>query len=130
MGRTPASTTEQGAAGESLAWEMLAQQGYRLVHRNFRAVGGELNLIAYEGDVLCFIEVRTRATAAWGHPLETVDRAKQARIARSAAAYLQQHPTASPCRFDVVAIVLGPTIQDRAITLVREAFVPTYIGAG
>ena len=55
-----ASTTERGARAEQLAVARLEREGYRIVRRNFRAPGGEIDIIAWDGDVLCFVEVRSR----------------------------------------------------------------------
>lgn len=114
----------QGAACEALAWQHLRALGYVLVGRQVRVKGGEIDIIARDGEVLCFIEVRSRTTAAFGHPLETIDAGKQQRIARAAACYLADHPHAGPCRFDAVGIVMGSTPE---VTLVAGAFVPTRV---
>jgi len=97
------------------------------VGRNVRVPGGELDVIAQEGEVLCFIEVRSRTCADFGHPLETIDAPKQRRIARAAAAYLSAHPHGGPCRFDAVGVLWGPEGAAPSVTLVRGAFVPTRV---
>lgn len=89
-----------------------------------RVQGGEIDIIAQDGDVLCFIEVRSRTSAAQGHPLETIDAGKQQRIARAAAIWLADHPHPGPCRFDAVGIVTEPQPD---VVLVRGAFVPTRV---
>lgn len=119
------STTRIGQRGEALAWAHLAKLGYRLLATNVRAPGCELDGVAYDGPVLCFIEVRCRRSVVLGHPLETIDRRKQARIVRAAASYLADHPEPGPKRYDVVGIVLGPEGARPEITLIRGAFVPT-----
>lgn len=79
--------------------------GYRVVERNYRGGGAEIDLIAWQGDVLCFVEVRARRSAACGSPEATVDRIKQRKIIRGAKAYLCQRFERWPMvRFDVVAI--------------------------
>ncbi len=91
--------------------------GYRIVERNFRCAVGELDVIARDGEVLVFIEVRSRATGDHGHAAEMVDRNKQRRVTRVAACYLEAHaPDFEACRFDVVAIT-GTDVE-----LIRDAW--------
>ena len=79
----------------------------RIVERNFRARGGEIDVVAREGDVLAFVEVRFREDEEFGAPEETVGLAKRRRIAAAARAYLGRIPVSSwrEARFDVVAVV-------------------------
>lgn len=115
-----ASTTRRGADAEQAVAEYLAQLGYRIVDRNFRAPGGEIDIIAYEGDVLCFVEVRSRADDAFGHPLETIDRRKMGRITRAARSYLASLRGPWPeMRFDAVGVLVREPLE---IELVRDAF--------
>jgi putative endonuclease len=80
--------------------------------------GGELDIVALERGVLCFVEVRARARAEWGAAEETVGRVKQARLIHAAQAFLAGWPDRDPsCRFDVVAVTPGPRF-----TLIRDAF--------
>lgn len=121
--RMPSPTQRWGAARETLAEEALAREGYVVIERNWRLALGEIDRIAWEGDVLCFIEVRARATDLFGIPAATVNRAKQRRLIRAAAAYLARFsPGARPmARFDVVSIVdRGRGSAD--ITVIRNAF--------
>ena len=114
------STTARGRRAEDLAAAYLARQGYRLVQRNYRVRRGEIDLVAEEQRTLCFIEVRSRASTRFGHPLETIDRRKRQRLLRAAQHFLHRHgDPAVPVRFDVLAIVLRPRLE---ITLVRGAF--------
>jgi putative endonuclease len=117
------TTTRRGARAEALAWDYLAAQGYRLVARNHRAKGGEVDLIAYDGAVLCFIEVRARSSDELGTPLETIDRPKQLRIIRAARDYLAVlKPPWPEMRFDAVGILL---VDPPELELVRGAFEAT-----
>lgn len=95
--------------------------------QHVRVKGGEIDLIAFDDHVLCFIEVRSRTTAQFGHPLETIDAAKQRQVAKAAAVWLRDHPHSGPCRFDAVGIVVGDGQTPPDITLVRGAFVPTRV---
>jgi len=112
-----------GRRGEQLAAAYLQQLGYRLVASNFTVPVGrnrveavisvEVDLIAYEGPILCFVEVKTRASDQFAAPSANVDLRKQRQITRAARAYrrifglLGQH-----CRYDVVSIVF-PTNDEK-----------------
>lgn len=111
----------RGRRGEELAAGRLAGLGYRLVERNARGLGGEIDLVAEEGGTVVFVEVRSRATAAFGNAAESVTRDKQARLSRAALAYLSARGWLErPARFDVVAID-GPAGAER-IEVIRDAF--------
>ena len=117
-------TSQKGDAGEQCAVEHLQREGYTIVSRNYRTRGGEIDIIALDGAILCFVEVRSRETDAFGDPLETVGRAKQRRIVKAARHYMvgrQQQDR--EIRFDVVGIVLRPELR---IQLVRGAFEPGW----
>jgi putative endonuclease len=98
-----------GDAGEEAAAELLRGRGYRIVARQHRCRRGEVDLIVEKGETLVFVEVRTRATAAFGGPEETVGRAKQQRILAAAQDFLaRRRGPERGLRFDVVAVVDGP----------------------
>ena len=111
-----------GRTAESEAERFLRRKGYRIVERNLRTVFGELDLVARQGDVLVFVEVKARRTGAHGGAPYAVTGPKQARLARLAAHYLAQrrlgHP---PCRFDVV-LCTGGTARPEAIQHIENAF--------
>lgn len=93
-----------GAEGEARAARFLARRGYRIIERNVRAGGVEIDLIAARGALVVFVEVKTRRGVGLGPPEAAVDRAKQQRLTRGAAAWLQRHETrARRIRFDVVS---------------------------
>lgn len=111
-----------GKDGESIAVEFLKNRGYNIVERNFRCRSGEIDIIAYDGSCLVFIEVKTRSSAAFGSPAAAVGRAKQQQICRASQFYLSR-TDAVDCdiRFDVVGIVTnGRTSAD--IELYTNAF--------
>jgi putative endonuclease len=96
-----------GARGEELAARHLRRCGYRILARNARPGGVEIDLVASRGGVLVFVEVKTRRSRRQGPPEAAVDPRKQARIARGAAAWLREqrrHPRR--VRFDVIAVTL------------------------
>jgi putative endonuclease len=95
---------ELGQAYEAIASHFLASQGYRILARNWRCPGGELDLVAMDGITLSFIEVRARSVSASYRPEETVGPAKQRRLICAAEAYLAANAWDGLCRFDVVAI--------------------------
>lgn len=94
----------RGLAQERRAERWLARRGYKILERNFTARGGEIDLVARDGDTLVFVEVRSRASARWGDAASSIDWRKRQRLSRAAAIYLTRHPCRSPVRFDVVAI--------------------------
>lgn len=112
------TTTSKGRAGEDLAVLHLERVGYVIVGRNVRAGGGEIDVVARDGEVLCFVEVRRRKRT--DDALASVNGKKQARVVKAAAAYLAGMAGATPmCRFDVV-VVAGDRVD-----LVRGAFEAT-----
>ena len=117
-------THARGRAAEELASEWLAAQGYRIVGRNVTTPAGEIDLVAVEDEVLCFVEVKARASRRFGTPLAAVDGRKQRRLARAAALYLAANPTQGACRFDVLGMESGA--DGWRFTLVRNAFQAAY----
>ena len=100
----------RGDAVEAAALAHLQARGLRLISRNAAARDGEVDLVmldahARDGHAVVFVEVRYRASSAFGGGLASVDAGKRRRLVRAAQAFLQQHPehADAPCRFDVVA---------------------------
>ncbi|QQS41804.1 MAG: YraN family protein [Acidobacteriota bacterium] len=113
------STSELGAEGERLAAEYLSRRGFDLVCRNFRApvgrnrsgarITGEIDLVAMDGDTVCFIEVKTRSGPAFGGPLSAVDVRKQRQISRVARIYRKIFGLeGAHFRYDAVGVSLLP----------------------
>lgn len=100
--------SEQGAfaqRGEAVASDALLRLGYRIVERNCRSRWGELDVVAYDGDTLVFVEVKARRAVRFGDPAYAVDGRKQRRIVRLAQRYLSRRRLGEPpCRFDIVVI--------------------------
>lgn len=119
-------TRYRGSRGVGQKWESLAEKklkaaGYRIVDRNVRTRVGELDFVAREGDILCFIEVKGRHGTRFGLPAEAVTQEKRRRIFRAAQAYLQRRRIMDvPCRFDVVAILQEGKAAE--VTILRDAF--------
>ncbi len=104
-----------------MAAAFLTKRGYKIVEKNFRCPFGEIDLIAWEGETLVFVEVKARSGAQFGWPADAVTAQKQAKINRVALAYLQKKKDVTPlCRFDVVGIVKAGS--DVSITLFQNAF--------
>lgn len=111
-----------GDAGEQAAVGFLERSGYRVVARNFRCAYGEVDVVAERDGLLCFVEVRTRSTAAWGDPSHTVSWAKQRKVAKAALHYLFERADAQDrmVRFDVISVVgRGP---DASVEHIPDAF--------
>lgn len=102
-----ASTRDKGRAGEDRAAIFLSARGLEIVARNVIAAGVEIDLIVRDGETLVFVEVRGRRDARLGHPFETVDARKQARLRRGATGWLVANDLWErvATRFDVVALV-------------------------
>jgi putative endonuclease len=112
------NTTLIGKAGEDLAAQFLVRRGFRLVCANFKvpigrnrrgvAVTGEIDLIALDGNSLCFIEVKTRSSDEFASPLAAVDLRKQRQITRTAKIYRKIFGLQNTnFRYDVVSIVFN-----------------------
>jgi putative endonuclease len=111
-----------GLAGEEAAVKFLENQGYRILQRNFRNSVGEMDVVARDGRVLCFVEVKTRINEAHGHPLESITEGKKKKLIRTALSYLQLHGlTDAQARFDVVAVIPNPD-GGHHIEIVKDAF--------
>lgn len=111
----------RGKVGEDDAVRWLTSQGYAIVERNVVNHGGEIDIVAREGETLCFIEIKARASDAFGPAIAAVDIRKQRRISRAAALYLAIHNHRNtPCRFDVLG--LDKAGNGWRYTLIRDAF--------
>ena len=94
-----------GQLYEKLALAYLQQQGLQLVQQNFQCKAGEIDLVMRDHDCLVFVEVKYRASAAYGGALAAVTRSKQQKLLRAVQYYQQLHRlTQQPCRIDVLAI--------------------------
>ena len=94
----------RGAAAEALAASYLTARGLTIVQRNYRCRGGEIDLIARDGEVLVFVEVRLRRNRAFGTAAESITAAKRRRLRLAARHYLARLGREPPCRFDAVLL--------------------------
>ena len=110
-----------GRRGERAAEKYLKRNGYRIVARNFRASGAEIDLVAIDGETLVFVEVKTRRSRAAGAPEESVDARKQLRMRRAAEAFSVRYRVGErELRFDIVAVDAAG--KHLGIELLRNAF--------
>lgn len=93
-----------GDAAESLAAGFLASRGLVIVERKFRCRGGEIDLVARDGNTLVFVEVRLRTSDAFGGARASITAAKRARMKLAARHYLARLTREPPCRFDAVLL--------------------------
>ena len=102
-----------GIVGENIACAELLQRGYAILERRYRSRYGEIDIVARDGDVTVFVEVKTRDGEEFGDGAEAVTPWKQRRVAKMAVDFLSRHRLHDrPCRFDVVAIdVSGGTTR-------------------
>ena len=104
---TATSRPSSGAEAEALAADYLARQGLRLLARNWRVRGGEIDLVCADGATLVFVEVRLRRSNTFGGAAASITAAKQRRLIIAAHDYLQRHARTArgrPCRFDAVLL--------------------------
>jgi putative endonuclease len=117
----------RGSRGAGYDWERAAEkalgaEGYRVLARNFRTRAGEIDFVAEEKGLLCFIEVKGRSGEGFGPPAEAVTAEKRRRIFHAAEVYLQRRRGRRPtCRFDVASILEAPGAEPK-IEIMRDAF--------
>ncbi len=97
----------KGAAAEQAAADYLAGRGLKLLARNFRCRGGEIDLVMRDGATLVFVEVRARGRSDYGGAAESITAPKRARLVLAARHYLQRHAVDAPCRFDAILLQGG-----------------------
>jgi putative endonuclease len=112
-----------GKLGEEIAAKYLLDKGYQLLDQNFNVKYGEIDLVALDKDCVVFVEVKTRTSAAFGNPEDSVTPAKIERMQNAALLWMQAHTEVpDDWRMDVIAIVLG---HENDITDLQH-FVNTY----
>jgi len=96
-----------GQEGERIAERFLKSKGYKVLDRNFRTRWGELDIVAKDGEVVVFVEVKTRSKTDFTRPEEAVNSTKQAHLRKAAQLWLlDNHPDDPPaCRFDVISVL-------------------------
>ncbi|PYE52217.1 YraN family protein [Paenibacillus barcinonensis] len=115
---------QKGRIGEEEACRWLEQRQYQILQRNWRCRSGEVDIIASHGDLLIFVEVRSRSSqAVFGTAQESVDQRKMQQVRSTAAVYIQmtgEH--ACQIRFDVIAVTMRSTGEIISVNHVENAF--------
>jgi putative endonuclease len=110
-----------GKRAEDAAAGFLKRKGYRILSRNFRTPFGEVDIIARDKDVYCFIEVKSRSSEAFGLPQEAVSKFKQRQISKAALSYLKLNKIFdNKARFDVVSVMYQDDLPE--FNLIENAF--------
>ena len=112
-----------GAKGEQIAKEMLEAKGYQILEQNWRFSRAEVDLIAKDGEILVFVEVKTRSYDYFGQPEEFVTSTKEAFMAQAASAYMDKIGHDWEIRFDIIGILYRNQASFR-IKHIEDAFFP------
>ena len=113
---------KEGLQGEALVADYLRNNGFQLVAHGYYCRFGEIDLIAWEGNTLCFIEVKTRTNLEMGLPREYVTPAKQKKLRKTALFYLSEKKLDCFCRFDVAEVYAEQGFDKARIVYLRDAF--------
>ncbi len=112
-----------GYLGERAAERFLKRLGYKIVGRQIQLGAGELDIVAVDGRIIVFVEVKTRRGDHYGQPSEAVDLHKQRRMTRGALQFLKRHQLLeNSCRFDVVAVTWPEGQKQPTIEHIKNAF--------
>lgn len=114
---------ELGKKGEELARKFLLSKGYNILKTNWSFGKEEIDIIAEKGDLIVFVEVKTRKSSRICYPEASVTRKKQGFLIRAANNFVQQNQIENDARFDIIAIVITPTKP--IINHLEGAFYPT-----
>lgn len=112
------TTKEIGDFGETEACRYLESRKITVLKRNYRDRGGEIDIIARDGETIVFVEVKTRSSKAFGMPSEYVDRKKQEKIIRTAIWYLGTDSI--DMRFDVIEVMYRNCGESLAVTEINH----------
>ncbi len=111
-----------GEKGEELAVKMLASKAYVIIANNWRTKHKEIDIVAMDGDVLVFVEVKARTEDYWGNPEEFVTKKKQRLLISAAETYISETDYKGESRFDVVSVLFLKSGTE--IEHIVEAFYP------
>lgn len=111
------NTKELGKTGEDRAVNFLRQKGFSIIKTNYRTPDGEIDIIAQDGDILVFVEVKLRRSLSFGGPEAAVNPEKQKKIRRIARQFISHYQLFDrDCRFDIVALLYeGKAVQVKYI---------------
>ena len=116
---------ELGRKGEQIALDFLQEKSYQLLERNWRFSHAEIDLILKDGEVLVFVEVKTRSYDFYGKPEESITPKKERLIADAAAVYMEHIGHEWEIRFDIVSILLNEQKNKLVIEHFEDAFFPS-----
>jgi|SRR5690606_29057037 len=114
---------ERGKQAETAASRFLAARGYRIVAQNWRHQHLEVDIVAYDGNTLVFVEVKMRSSTAFGMPYEAVSATKQEKLRRAAELYIETQQYDGEIRFDVVSVLRFGQSPPQC-RLIKDAFWP------
>lgn len=115
------NNTKVGNQGEDLACKYLLKQGYKILERNFRIRGGEIDIVAKDKDIIVFIEVKARHSHEYGLPVEAITPWKIKALIKSAMFYLQNKGWLDKgFRIDFVGIDFANSKEDPEIELIKN----------
>ena len=110
-----------GAEAESAAVDFLKAQGYKILKRNYKTKFSEIDIVALDAGVICFVEVKARHSDVFGHPAEAISRHKQMQISKSAICYLKENNALGrAARFDILTLLYTQELPE--IELIKDAF--------
>lgn len=109
-----------GKKGEDLAVELCREKGFVVIEQNYRTPFGEIDIIAKDGNIVVFIEVKARTGTAYGAPFEAVTRRKRDKIKKVAMSYMKRLKKEVPARFDVISISMKSGRPD--LEYIQDAF--------
>ncbi len=118
-----AQHNDTGKYGEQLAVTFLREKGFKVLEKNWHHHHAEIDIIAIDGAVLVFIEVKTRSSTYFGEPAEFISPRKERLLIDAATAYIEQTDHDGEIRFDVIGIVLAAQ-KDPEIRYYKDAFFP------
>lgn len=113
---------QEGLQGEALVADYLRKKGYNLVAHGYFCRFGEIDLIAWDSNTLCFIEVKTRTNLEMGLPREYVTYGKQKKLKKTALFYLSEKKLDCFCRFDVAEVYAEHGFDKARIVYIPNAF--------
>jgi putative endonuclease len=124
MNNSGLTRKQLGALGEQFALEHIRQLNYRILDKNWRCRTGEIDLIAMDGNLLVFIEVRTRSgIRTFGTPQESINAKKQQQVTETAQFYTLRHQMINrQLRFDVVSVLTDKTGDLLSLEHLQNAF--------
>ncbi|MCL2328240.1 MAG: YraN family protein [Bacteroidetes bacterium] len=114
--------SELGRKGEDLACAYLQERGFRILHRNWRSVHKEIDIVAKKDGILHIVEVKTRSSNFMVAPEEAITMAKQRLLIRAAQAYINYSSFEGEAQFDVFSIIVSA--HSHEITYIPQAFYP------